>query len=298
MTGSFGLGNSPSTTWRSVRQTPQEATRTRTSPEPGIGSGKSVSTRRWPGCLSCIACMKSFDLAHSELYALIRVLTLHISDIENFQDSKTANLRLVMRPIAQARDMNMLSRCIELSRQATDAGENPFACVVCREDEIVAEATTRARRDADVTRHAEIIAIVEAQNKLGTRALSKCTIYSNVEPCAMCSFCIRETGIGRVVYCLPSPIMGGLSKWNILGDLDISNVLPEVFHKPPEIVSGLMEAEAEEVWRAWHPIDWAILRHRQAIGSSVSDQVGRTVLLPQKRGIWHRLLSMMRRPGD
>ena len=196
-----------------------------------------------------------------------------------------------MRPIADACDIRMLTRCIELSRHATSRGENPFACVICQKDQIVAEATTRTRRDADVTRHAEIIAISEAQKRLGTTKLSSCTIYSNVEPCAMCSFGIRETGISRVVYCIPSPIMGGLSKWNILGDSDISNVLPEVFHKPPEIVSGLMETEAEQVWREWHPIDWAILRHRRAIGKSFPGETGGADMLSRKRRLWNRLLS-------
>jgi tRNA(adenine34) deaminase len=84
----------------------------------------------------------------------------------------------------------------------------------------------------------------------------------------MCAYCIRETNIGRVVYSISSPIMGGHSKWNILGNSDISNALPEVFHKPPEIVSGLLEREAEQVWREWHPIDWAVLRYRRALGNT------------------------------
>jgi tRNA(adenine34) deaminase len=197
--------------------------------------------------------------------------------------------------MAEARDLPPLTRCIELSRQATSQGENPFACVICHDGQVVAEATTRARRDADVTRHAEIIAISEAQRTLGTKNLSKCTLYSNVEPCAMCSFCIRETGIGRVVYSIPSPIMGGRSKWNILGDVDISNALPEMFRKPPEIVSGLMEAEAEQVWREWHPIDWAVLRHRGAIGNVPPSEPEGAGTLSRKRRIWNGLRSWIGR---
>ena len=131
-------------------------------------------------------------------------------------------------------DTQMLRRCIELSRQATRRGENPFACIICDGDRIVAETTTRAARDGDITRHAEMIAISEAQHTLGTAKLAHCAIYSNVEPCAMCAFCIRETGIRRVVYSIASPVMGGCSKWNILGDAELSDALPEVFaaHRP------------------------------------------------------------------
>lgn len=127
----------------------------------------------------------------------------------------------------------MMERCIALSMEAAESRELPFACVVCREGEVVAEAINRVVRDSDVTRHAEILAISEAQRLLGRRDLSDCTIYSNVEPCPMCAFPIRETRIGRVVYAISSPMMGGLSKWNVLGDNEISNVMPEVFGDRP-----------------------------------------------------------------
>lgn len=64
---------------------------------------------------------------------------------------------------------------------------------------------------------------------LGTKDLSACTLYTIVEPCAMCSFAIRETRIGRVVFSIKSPMMGGLSKWNVLRGTEASHALPEVF---------------------------------------------------------------------
>ena len=56
----------------------------------------------------------------------------------------------------------MMRRCVELSADAVRAHEMPFSCVICRDGEIVVEATNRVSRDADVTRHAEIVAISEA----------------------------------------------------------------------------------------------------------------------------------------
>ena len=137
-------------------------------------------------------------------------------------------------------DLKMMRRCVELSADAVRRQELPFACVICRDGEVVAEAINRVVQDADVTRHAEIIAISEAQRILGRSDLSDCTIYSNVEPCPMCSFPIRETRIGRVVYAISSPMMGGFSKWNVLGDNEISNVMPEVFGDKPEVAAGLL----------------------------------------------------------
>jgi hypothetical protein len=71
-------------------------------------------------------------------------------------------------------------------------------------------------------------------------------VPSNIEPCAMRSYCIREAWVGRVVYAtLSSPIMGGMSKWNILHDNSMSGHLPQIFGPAPEIVSGLLAHEAE-----------------------------------------------------
>jgi tRNA(adenine34) deaminase len=196
------------------------------------------------------------------------------------------------RPAADLFDTQMLTRCIELSRQATREGENPFACIICDGDRIVAETTTRAARDGDITRHAEILAISAAQRTLGTKSLAQCTIYCNVEPCAMCSFCIRETNIRRVIYSIASPVMGGLSKWNILGDTDISDALPEIFQPPPEVVGGVLEAEAEQVWREWHPFDWAILRQRRAMGNhdgAAPVAATDSALVSARRSFWRTL---------
>src|SRR3954469_2983360 len=107
-----------------------------------------------------------------------------------------------MRPVTSDLDSRMMARCIELSRVAIQEGELPFACVICRNGEIIVEATNRVSRDRDMTRHAEMVALSEAQRVLGTRRLSRCTLYTNVEPCAMCSYCIRETRIRKVVYAI------------------------------------------------------------------------------------------------
>src|SRR2546430_17582064 len=93
-----------------------------------------------------------------------------------------------------------------------------------------------------------------AQKVLGTKDLSGCTLYTTVEPCAMCSFPIRETRISRVVYAIGSPLMGGDSKWDVLGDTDMSREMPEAFGEAPEVVRGLMRREAANVWRELNPL--------------------------------------------
>ena len=143
---------------------------------------------------------------------------------------------------AQAHDREMMQRCIALSVQSGRAGEYPYGVVICRDGGVVAESINRVAHEHDVTRHAEVVAISAAQKALGTVSLDDCTIYVSAEPCAYCCYAIRESRIGRVVYALRSPHMGGVSKWPILTDRDLSNTMPEVFAAPPEIIAGFMAA--------------------------------------------------------
>jgi len=117
-------------------------------------------------------------------------------------------------------------------------------------------------RDGDVTRHAELLAVSEAQRRLQSKRLKGCTLYSVVEPCAMCAFPIRETGISRVVFAIQSPVMGGFTRWNVLGDPLLARTMPVFFSPPPALSCGVLAQEAEEVWRAWNPVLWRLIKRR------------------------------------
>ena len=160
----------------------------------------------------------------------------------------------------QSLDERMMRRCLALAAESLKVREYPFGAVVVRKGEILAEATNRVARDCDVTRHAEIVAMAEAQRKLGDTDLSNCTLYSNVEPCALCSYAIREARVAKVVFALRSPVMGGFSRWNILNDRDLSMTMPQVFELPPEIVAGVLAEEADSALRQIAPVVWAFIR--------------------------------------
>ena len=134
--------------------------------------------------------------------------------------------------------------------------------LICRGDAVVAESINRVKHDSDVTRHAEVVAISAAQKRLGSTSLDDCMIYCSAEPCVFCSYAIRECRIGRVVFGLHSPHMGGLSKWNVLGDESISRNMPEVFAPPPTIVAGFMAREADTALLEWNPLAWVVIKKR------------------------------------
>jgi tRNA(adenine34) deaminase len=191
-----------------------------------------------------------------------------------------------MEPLRAATDKAMMTRCIELSRIAAGEGEYPFATVIALDGQIVAEAVNRTVRDGDVTRHAEIIALSATQKTFGRQALRHATLYSNVEPCAMCCYCIREAWIGRVAYALSSPVMGGVSKWNILRDRHLSDCVP-VFAPPPEVISGVLLDEVQAAWRDWNPLVWELVKLRGVLTAPETGRDEVTVLTAHRRPFWH-----------
>jgi tRNA(adenine34) deaminase len=163
---------------------------------------------------------------------------------------------------ARALDEYMMRHCFALAAKAAAQGEYPYAAVVVRDGEFVAETTNKVAQDRDVTRHAEMVAISEAQKKLASTDLSDCTIYANMEPCAFCCYAIRESRIGKVIFSMRSPIMGGASRWNILGDRKLSDVMPEVFAPPPVLMAEFLPEEGDAALRQSSPLIWAAMRAR------------------------------------
>lgn len=143
-----------------------------------------------------------------------------------------------------AYDELFMLRCIELSQESVDNGDDAFGCLIARDGELIAEGRNNHR--VNIAEHAEVVALHQARLLLNSIDLSACTLYSSCEPCPMCSFMIREYKIKRVLFALPSLYVGGYSRWPIIQDRVISKLTP-IYSDPPEIIAGYMEAEAKKV---------------------------------------------------
>ena len=141
-----------------------------------------------------------------------------------------------------AQDENYMRRCIELGRAASKEGESPVGSLVLRDGRVIAEASEATMRDFDVTAHAEILAIRGATRAARSTDLSGCTLYTNVEPCVLCSYAIRKSRIDRVVIGIPAGALGGLSSsYPILRDTEIPSL-----GAPPAITQGVLASECGE----------------------------------------------------
>ncbi|MBI4993443.1 nucleoside deaminase [Candidatus Wolfebacteria bacterium] len=142
-----------------------------------------------------------------------------------------------------------IKRCIRIAEYALDSGELPHGSIIVKNNKIISEAGNQVRKDRNILQHAEIVALIKAQKILSLNELKKCTIYSTFEPCPMCAFAIRELKLKKVVFSIPSPIMGGYSKWDILQDGELNKKFPKYFGAPPKIIKKVLRDEALKTWK-------------------------------------------------
>ena len=141
-----------------------------------------------------------------------------------------------------------MARAIELSLENVRAGRGgPFAAVIVKSGEIVAEGANAVTSGNDPTAHAEIMAIREACRKLGTFELEDCEMYATCEPCPMCLGAIYWARLVRVYFAALSAdaSQAGFDDSFIYGEI----ARPREERKIPMI--PLMREEALAAFRAW-----------------------------------------------
>jgi len=97
---------------------------------------------------------------------------------------------------------NFMDQALADSREALRRGDWPVAALIVQDSRVVGRGQNEQISRTDVTWHAETAAIRDAQHNLGSSDLSGCTLYGPMEPCPMCAFAIRITGINHVVLAL------------------------------------------------------------------------------------------------
>lgn len=137
----------------------------------------------------------------------------------------------------------LMRRCLELARQAREQGNTPVGSLVVLADRIIGEGIEQVPSGNDPTGHAEILACREAIKTLGTRNLDGAVLYSTAEPCLMCSYVIRQSGIAQVVYGLETPMIGGAtSSLPILTAAVLNDWKPA-----PHILGGVLAEECRRL---------------------------------------------------
>ncbi len=133
-----------------------------------------------------------------------------------------------------------MQEAINEAKKATKESEVPVGAIVVKNGIIVARAHNLTEKNQNPTHHAEMLAINEALNNLGTKNLSGCELYVTLEPCAMCIGACALCKIDKVyfgAYDTKSGACGG--KCDVLRE--------GCFDYNTEIFGGIEETECKKI---------------------------------------------------
>lgn len=137
-----------------------------------------------------------------------------------------------------------MGRALALARVAAEHNDVPVGCVIEVDGEIVGEGENRREFSADPTAHAEVVALRDAAQRLGTWRLAGATAYVTLEPCVMCAGALLSARVARVVIGAMDEKAGAVgSRYNVLND-------PRLLHEA-SITVGVEDDASAELLRAF-----------------------------------------------
>ena len=143
----------------------------------------------------------------------------------------------------ETNDKEFMSLALSLAKEAAAAGESPIGAVIVKDGKVIASAHNRTEEEGCATAHAEMLAIKQASEALGTWRLTGCTLYVTMEPCPMCAGAICHSRVDRVVYGVKDARAGAF------GSVMQMNAYP--FHPRIEVTQGVMAEAAREILQAF-----------------------------------------------
>lgn len=132
-------------------------------------------------------------------------------------------------------DTYYMKEALKEAQKALQLDEVPIGAVVVCNGQIVGRGHNQTEMLADVTAHAEILALTAATQALGGKYLTDATMYVTVEPCTMCAGALAWAQLGKLVYGASDEKRG------------YARLSPSPLHPKTQVVKGLMEAECRDL---------------------------------------------------
>ena len=136
-----------------------------------------------------------------------------------------------------------MRQALILAEEAAAAGEVPVGCVIVKDGAVIGWGRNRREEKQQVSSHAEMEAMAQANETLGTWRLDGCTMYVTLEPCPMCAGAIINARLERVYYGARDEAMGACG--------GVLNLFMEAFPHRPALVGGVLAAECRAVLSAF-----------------------------------------------
>ena len=115
---------------------------------------------------------------------------------------------MLSKPCSFDDDRRFMAMALHLAERAAGEGEVPVGAVVVHDGRVVGRGRNQVEGRKDASCHAEMIALRQAAKRLGRWRLTGCTLYSTLEPCAMCAGAAVLSRIDRLVFAARDPKAG------------------------------------------------------------------------------------------
>lgn len=126
------------------------------------------------------------------------------------------------------------------AKKAQALGEVPIGCVIVHQGQIIGRGHNLRETTQQAEKHAEMIAIAQANQVLDSWRLPETELYVTLEPCPMCSGAIINSRIAKVYYGAADEKAGTAGTlMNLLTD-------PRFNHQV-KVQKGLLQAECAQI---------------------------------------------------
>ncbi len=133
-----------------------------------------------------------------------------------------------------------MREALKEAQKAYDQAEVPIGAVVVLNGEIIGRGYNIREKEQDATLHAEIKAIRQANQHLGSWRLEDCELFVTLEPCPMCSGAMILARLKKVTFGAFDSKAGTAGTFmNLLQD--------ERFNHQVEVEQGILEDECKEI---------------------------------------------------
>ena len=134
-----------------------------------------------------------------------------------------------------------MQAALSLARVAADKGDVPVGAIVVNEaGEILGTGQNLREQSNDPTAHAEIIAIRQTAEKIGSWRLDDLTMAVTLEPCAMCAGAIAQSRIKRLVFGAWDEKAGAVG--SVIDVIRDPRALIKI-----EVISGVLQSESSDL---------------------------------------------------
>ena len=139
-----------------------------------------------------------------------------------------------------------MQQALALAQEAAVHGEVPVGCVIVKDGRIVGRGRNRREEKQAVYSHAEMEAMAQANEALGSWRLEDCDLYVTLEPCPMCAGATVNARVDRIVFGTEDEAMGAC------GTAVSVTSLKNAFK--PELYRGLLCEECTAILRRFFKV--------------------------------------------